>query len=1316
MATGQVKAAIADDGTIVVRDPLSKIVLQDYQLNLTGVVASDTKGFTTVGMAPEISDDSNAVVFYGNYNGTGTNITPGLQSGAGIFVSITTDTGRVIKRIAGVAGNGVLDPGEKFTDNNNNGVFDSGVDTDTGLIGGFAPDEKLGVTFNKTPDGGYGNVAYLGTDSAGKEALFSSQFNLSSSSSEPIITTKLVAKVGQPAGEVSSQLTGNIQDLNIYDPINDKGQIAFWVKTDAAQEAVVRANPILKPVLLVPGIGATFPKGNFKDWIMNRGVQPDTLRADPLGLLWDDLVETLKRAGYVEGVNLFVATTDWRLNPGPVDGVFDGKIHRSVEELMDNKYEYSVDQLAFWLKKAVEGWRSQFKGIPDANIPELTDVDIIAHSAGGLTTRAYIQDEDAYGKKFTTIAGKDINLPKVDNFITLGVPYRGGTTAWNLLHNDFDGAPFTTFLGQILRVAYKKVKDNNEVIKLSGSTSISEGAINKSLLEGLSLNGFIEKYVPSLKSLLATYKFVDVIADNPSQDLKRAEYLGLDEANKFLVDLNYGYDSEQNQEFVDPTLFANQVNKLTVVYSTGKPARDAVVQRNTPDYEDVIVYPGGIAKAEKHSILPFQNELLAPVAPKPGEIWYEEKEGFIDDADGTVPLLSSKAMFEQYPRANVKLHSFPGVGHGEFPFKKDVQKLILEKLNVGLKEESISTNLHKDLPNLNWGYVFSSILPSTILFDPIEGFLVDGQGRRLGYTQATGAITEIPNSQWLGDKDGFGFIEGLVEGPFELQLIGTGQNYYVSALLETSQGPAAIEENGFLAAGEQKNVNIPVNNYPILDLNGTADGIDSTANLAPSQQTITLNNSLKLTDSESTNLTGATITLKNPLDGTSESLSATATGNITVAYNAATKTLTLNGTDTIANYEQVLKSVKYTNTKANPNLTPRQIEFVVNDGASFNNLSPTATTTVIFSLNRSGTTGNDTLIGADGNDTLKGLEGNDRLEGKAGNDSLDGGTGNDNMIGDAGNDVYVVDSTSDVVSETPTTAGEIDTVQSSVTHTLGANLENLALTGTAAINANGNALANKITGNAANNVLNGSTGADSLYSGFFYTEVDGIAGYSAGDTLLTNGNDTYIVDNAGDKVKESGTTATTEVDTVKSSVTFTLTNPTVADPDIALSRVENLELTGTGVINATGNALNNKITGNIAANTLDGAAGNDTLTGGQSSDRFLYNTNTAFTSSAVGIDTITDFAVGSDKILLDKTTFTALQSVAGNGFSVVSDFAIVSADSLAGASSGLIVYSSASDNLFYNPDGTTAGLASGGQFATLSGIASLNASDFEIQA
>jgi hypothetical protein len=93
---------------------------------------------------------------------------------------------------------------------------------------------------------------------------------------------------------------------------------------------------------------------------------------------------------------------------------------------------------------------------------------------------------------------------------------------------------------------------------------------------------------------------------------------------------------------------------------------------------------------------------------------------------------------------------------------------------------------------------------STFILDPVEGFLVDGQGRRLGYTTATGAVTEIPNSYWLGDKDGFGFIEGLAQGSFTMQLTGVGGNYYVSALLETDAGPAGIEAEGTLAAGEQK--------------------------------------------------------------------------------------------------------------------------------------------------------------------------------------------------------------------------------------------------------------------------------------------------------------------------------------------------------------------------------------------------------------------------------------------------------------------------------------------------------------------------------
>ncbi len=128
-----------------------------------------------------------------------------------------------------------------------------------------------------------------------------------------------------------------------------------------------------------------------------------------------------------------------------------------------------------------------------------------------------------------------------------------------------------------------------------------------------------------------------------------------------------------------------------------------------------------------------------------------------------------------------------------------------------------------------------------------------------------------------------------------------------------------------------------------------------------------------------------------------------------------------------------------------------------------------------------------------------------------------------------------------------------------------------------------------------------------------------------------------------------------------------------------------------------------------------GDIGNDTLTGGTGSDRFLYNTDAAFISSAVGLDRITDFIVGTDKIVLDKTTFTAITSLAGNGFSTSSEFAIVANDGAAATIGALIAYSSATGNLFYNQNKTAAGFGSGERFATLTGIPSLTAGDFVIQ-
>ena len=106
---------------------------------------------------------------------------------------------------------------------------------------------------------------------------------------------------------------------------------------------------------------------------------------------------------------------------------------------------------------------------------------------------------------------------------------------------------------------------------------------------------------------------------------------------------------------------------------------------------------------------------------------------------------------------------------------------------------------------------------------------------------------------------------------------------------------------------------------------------------------------------------------------------------------------------------------------------------------------------------------------------------NDSITGNAADNILNGGLGADTLAGGLGNDTYVVDNVGDVVTEAA--GAGTDTVQSSITYTLGANLENLILTGAAAISGTGNDLNNVIKGNGANNTLTGGLGSDTLTGG-----------------------------------------------------------------------------------------------------------------------------------------------------------------------------------------------------------------------------------------
>ena len=142
------------------------------------------------------------------------------------------------------------------------------------------------------------------------------------------------------------------------------------------------------------------------------------------------------------------------------------------------------------------------------------------------------------------------------------------------------------------------------------------------------------------------------------------------------------------------------------------------------------------------------------------------------------------------------------------------------------------------------------------------------------------------------------------------------------------------------------------------------------------------------------------------------------------------------------------------------------------------------------------------------------------LVGNTGNNTLNGGAGADSMAGGTGNDTYVVDNVGDIILEA---AGEgTDLVQSSVTTTLSANVENLTLTGSAAINGTGNTLANVMLGNSGANTLDGGTGSDTLDGGDGNDIILGGLGDDLIDGASGGGNDTITGGAGADTITVTG--------------------------------------------------------------------------------------------------------------------------------------------------------------------------------------------------
>jgi Ca2+-binding RTX toxin-like protein len=309
------------------------------------------------------------------------------------------------------------------------------------------------------------------------------------------------------------------------------------------------------------------------------------------------------------------------------------------------------------------------------------------------------------------------------------------------------------------------------------------------------------------------------------------------------------------------------------------------------------------------------------------------------------------------------------------------------------------------------------------------------------------------------------------------------------------------------------------------------------------------------------------------------------------------------------------------------------------DSASYDQATAAVTVSLaIVGAQDTGGAGTDTLLNIE---RLRGSDFDDTLTGNAGDNALQGGDGDDTLDGGDGTDRASYDQATAAVTVSLAIVGAQDTGGAGIDTLL--NFEGLV----------GSSFNDTLTGNAANNVLDGGAGSDTLSYAFALAPVtvslalttaqatggggtdtltgfENLTGSNYADTLTGStsdnvldgglgvdtlvggaGNDTYLVDESTEIVQESSGAGT---DRVNAFASFTL-------PD----HVERLQLVGSAAINGTGNTLDNILYPNAGNNLVSGGVGSDAV------DYFYANgpvtislaITTAQATGASGIDTLT---------------------------------------------------------------------------------------------
>lgn len=549
------------------------------------------------------------------------------------------------------------------------------------------------------------------------------------------------------------------------------------------------------PVIFVPGFFASFTPsrpgvvndGDYATFLTTLGIHPTALVPDPIGKGYNDLIQTLQTAGYVEGEDLFVATYDWRLSLAPSgssttkDGIIEGV---TAEQISDETFEYGIDYIGYWLRQAAEAWYVKHQ------VP-LTSVHIIAHSMGGLLSRTYIQSS-AYGDTFQSDVRTDggkLALPAVANLTMLAVPNRGAAVTFPTWDDNFAGeTSYRLVLSKVVNHAWQKLKAGHTI--QGGINTIEPGDYDFDAEDiDAEKRRFVREYVKGMGDLLPEYEGFAANFDPESEP----EF-----TNWLLEDLNH---TARSSDRVARSISRYGTNVETHTFVNQNVGSNWLFTPTLASFTDYRLWVAGWSQT-----------------------WYSDTD--VDaNGDGTVPLQSLETLFMTGEEVDERVELYPycseacrpgdrlttgNVNHTSLPSNVDVQLAVLRDLGHPLDPSRISTGSEVGTAGGLFGVAYPFLLVS-LYVDPVGALIVDRNGNRLGYIPGTGPVTEIPGSIYIGGEDGFGLIfDHDVDVPLELRLTGLGETYSVQAMTLFGGYTDGVDDTGFLALGETKTIPIPI--------------------------------------------------------------------------------------------------------------------------------------------------------------------------------------------------------------------------------------------------------------------------------------------------------------------------------------------------------------------------------------------------------------------------------------------------------------------------------------------------------------------------